>query len=138
MRLIEIEHHPSTKQLNVFGGIWLVFFGVVGGLLLKNGSPPPVAALVWGVAVAVPAVGWLVPRFMQLVYVGMAYLAFPVGFVVSFLILAIAYYVVLTPIGLAMRLCGYDPMQRQFDEKIETYWCPREQDKDPQTYFRQF
>ena len=138
MRLIQIDHDPSHRQLNVFGLIWLVFFGVIGGIVLKNSGSIRVAMLLWSVAMAVPAAGWIVPAFMRIVYIGMAYAAFPIGFVVSYLILVIVYYLVLTPIGLVMRLFGHDPMNRHFDESADTYWCPREQDDNLTTYFRQF
>ena len=138
MRLIQIDHDPSRRQLNVFGVIWLVFFGVVGGIVLNSSDSTPAATVVWGLAVAVPVVGWIVPALMRLVYVGMAYAAFPIGFVISYLIMVIIYYLVLTPIGLMMRLCGYDPMNRHFDESAETYWHPHEQDDSLNKYFRQF
>ena len=138
MRLIQIDHNPSSRQLNVFGVIWLVFFAIVGAVLLKNGSSVRVATLVWGIASMVPAVGWIVPGFMRFIYIGMAYAAFPIGFVISYLIMVVVYYLVLTPIGLVMRLFGYDPMNRHFDGSADTYWCPREQDDSLNTYFRQF
>ena len=94
--------------------------------------------LLWCLATVVPTAGWILPRFMRCVYVGMAYEAFPFGFVASFLLLAIVYYVVLTPIGVTMRLFGYDPMKRHFDEGAETYWHPREQRDSLSSYFRQF
>ncbi len=138
MKLIQIDHNPSRRQLNVFGLIWLVFFGVVGSIVLKNSGSMPVATVIWGFAAAVPVVGWIVPAFMRIVFVGMAYAAYPIGFVVSYLILAMTYYLVLTPIGLMMRLFGYDPMDRHFDGNADTYWCPREQNDSLNAYFRQF
>ena len=138
MRLIQIDHDPSRRQLSVFGVIWLVFFGVVGGIVLKNSGSVLVATVIWGLALAVPVIGWTVPAFMRIVYIGMAYSAFPIGFVVSYLIMVIVYYLVLTPIGVVMRLFGYDPMNRHFDGSADTYWCPREQEKSLDTYFRQF
>jgi hypothetical protein len=138
MKVIQIEHNPSRRQLNVFGIIWLVFFGVVGGIATTNGGSMLVATVIWGLAVAVPVVGWIVPAFMRITYIGMAYAAFPIGFVVSCLILAVVYYLVLTPTGLLMRLFGHDPMNRQFDERADTYWSRREQDHNLEAYFRQF
>jgi hypothetical protein len=138
MKLIQIDHNPSTRQLNVFGFIWLLFFATVGGILLNSGSSVLVAALVWGVSVLVPAVGWIVPEFMRIIYVGMAYATYPIGFVVSYLIMLVVYYLVLSPIGLVMRLFGHDPMNRHFDESADTYWCPRDQDDSLTAYFRQF
>lgn len=138
MRLIQIDHNPSRRQLNLFGLIWLVFFGVVGGIALQKSGSLPATTVIWGLALAVPVLGWIVPAFMRVVYLGMAYAAFPIGFVVSHLILVIVYYLVLTPTGLVMRLFGYDPMNRRFDESTDTYWCPREQDDSLNGYFRQF
>ena len=138
MKLIQIDHNPSSRQLNVFGFIWLLFFATLGGVLLNSGSSVLVAALVWAIAVIVPVVGWIVPRFMRIIFVGMAYATYPIGFVVSYLIMLVVYYLVLTPIALVMRLIGHDPMNRQFDESADTYWCPRDQDDSLSTYFRQF
>ena len=138
MGIVQIDHNPSRRQLNVFGFIWLVFFGIVGGVVLRGSGSAKLAAGLWCLAVVVPVLGWTVPKFMRLVYVGMAYLAFPIGLVISFLILAMVYYVVVTPIGLAMRLFGHDPMHRRFDPHAKTYWVPRQQQEDVSRYFRQF
>jgi len=58
--------------------------------------------------------------------------------VVSFVILAAIYYAVLTPIGLLMRLVGYDPMCRRRDANAASYWTSREPVDDVRRYFRQF
>jgi len=138
MRLIRIDHNPSSRQLNVFGVVWLVFFTAVGAVLLWNGTSVRVAALVWGIAIVLPAIGWIVTGFMRLIFVGMAYAAFPIGFAVSFVMMVMVYYLLMTPTGLVMRLLGYDPMNRHFDGRADTYWCPREQGDNPNRYFRQF
>jgi hypothetical protein len=88
--------------------------------------------------VVVPILGWLVPAFMRLVFVGMSYVAWPIGFVVSHLVLAAVYYLVLTPVGLVMRLLGYDPMRRGFDREAASYWVERPAAAEPRRYFRQF
>ena len=138
MRLIQIDHNPSRRQLAVFGVTWLAVFGVVGGIVLKTSESLPVATAVWAFAVALPIVGWFVPSFLRIVYVSMACAAFPIGFVVSHLMMATVYYGVLTPIGVVMRLFGYDPINRHFDQSDETYWRPRSQENSLNTYFRQF
>ena len=138
MSLIRIDHNPSRRQLAVFGAIWAVFFGGLGVIVLGRSGWLPAAVVVWVVAVIVPAIGAGVPEFMRLVYLGMAYAAFPIGFVLSHLMLAAAYYLVMTPIGLLMRLFGHDPMRRRFDADAETYWVEREAKSDVDRYFRQF
>jgi len=137
MSLIRIDRNPPPRQLAVFGITWLVFFGAVGGIVLSRGGPPAVTDAIWAAALLVPAIGWMAPRFMRVVYVGMAYLAFPIGFVLSHLLLAAVYYLVLTPIGLLMRVVGYDPLNRRFDAGAESYWSPRDSQENVSRYFRQ-
>ena len=137
MGIIRINKDPSRRELALFGLIWLVFFGVVGWIVLGKTYSMPVASAIWGIAVVVPVVGWIVPAVMRVVFLGMSYAAFPIGFVLSHVILAIVYYLVITPTGLLMRLFGYDPMHRRFDPDAETYWHGREQPERIERYFRQ-
>jgi hypothetical protein len=138
MSLMRINHNPSRRQLNFFGLLWLVFGGVVGGLVLIRGGPMASAGAVWALAAVVAVTGWFVPRLMRIVFLGMAYAASPIGLVVSFLVLLIVYYLVLSPIGLLMRWFGHDPMNRRFDQDAETYWCRHKREDGPSGYFRQF
>jgi hypothetical protein len=136
--MIEINRNPTRRELTVFGFIWLGFFLLVaGGLWLKHS--PAISITLGIVALVVPALGWVIPSFTRLVYVGMSYVAWPVGFVVSHVLLGAVYYLFLTPIGLIMRTAGYDPMHRRFDREARTYWVERDaEDRDPRSYFRQF
>ncbi len=138
MSVIQVNRDPSRRQLNQFGGLWLVFFSFFGALAYFRAGLPGLAVGLWVAAVVVPVAGWLVPRFMRLVFVGMSLLAWPIGFVVSHVILAAVYYLVLTPIGLAMRVVGYDPMHRRLDREATTYWVERDGAPDARRYFRQF
>lgn len=61
----------------------------------------------------------------------------PVGWSVSFLLLACVYYVILTPTGLLMRALGRDPMERTIDRSATSYWVRRKPVTDPRRYFRQ-
>jgi hypothetical protein len=71
------------------------------------------------------------------VYLGLSYATYPIGFAVSHVILVLVYCVVLTPIGLTMRLFGYDPLARRFDAGAKTYWTPRNKAKTVESYFKQ-
>ncbi|MHC4401165.1 MAG: SxtJ family membrane protein [Planctomycetota bacterium] len=136
--LVRIDPNPSRRRLAVFGVLWLVFLGLVGGGVLHLTGSVPAAAAVWTLAAVVPAVGWLAPAFMRIAYLGLAYLSYPFALALSHLVLATIYYLVLTPIGLLMRLFGYDPMNRRLDERAATYWHPREKAENVGRYFRQF
>ena len=75
---------------------------------------------------------------MRGVYVVWMAAVFPIGWLVSHLLLAAIYYLVITPIGIMMRVCGYDPMQRRWDRQATTYWKPRRDTDDPKRYFKQY
>ena len=139
MAVIEINRNPTRRQLNQFGFIWLGFLVLFGAIARFKLGEPTVALVLWVAAVVVPVVGWLIPSVMRAVFLGMSYAAWPIGFVVSHVILALVYYLVFTPVGLAMRIFGYDPMKRGFDESASSYWVTRDPAAaEPKRYFRQF
>jgi hypothetical protein len=136
MALIEINKHPSRGQLRSFALVWFpAFCAVVGFLVYRRVGEVPAYA-VWGGGAAISAVGLLVPAFMRVVFVGLLYVTFPIGFVVAHILLGAIYYVVLTPIGLVMRLTGYDPMGRRGTR--DSYFTERERERPRKSYFRQF
>jgi hypothetical protein len=136
--MIKIDHHPSRRQMTVFGLLWIVFFGILGGMSSwKTGiSPRPITF--WAIGAAIPVAGFLWPEMLRIVFLAATYATYPIGLVLSFCILAVIYYLVLTPIGLVLRLRGYDPMQRRFDRNGKTYWSPHEQEEKSKRYFQQF
>jgi len=138
MSLISINHQPSRRQLNQFGGLWLLFLGILGALSFFKSGNHPAAFAFWTAAVTVPVIGWIFPAFMRIVFLALSYAAFPIGFVVSHVILALVFYLVLTPVGLLMRLFGHDPMDRRIEPEAASYWTEREKEPEARRYFNQF
>lgn len=136
MSLLRLNRHPSKRQLLVFGLAWLLFVGVLSASLWTRSRHTPAIVLA-GLAVGVPLAGMVSPGFLRLVYLGLTYAVYPVGFVVSHVVLAVLYYLVLTPIGLVLRLGGYDPLARRFDRAAPTYWQRRTNPKPSESYLRQ-
>jgi hypothetical protein len=62
----------------------------------------------------------------------------PIGWLVSRVVLAIVYFLVITPIGLIRRLRGHDPLALRADPTASSYWVARQDRTDPASYFRQF
>jgi hypothetical protein len=140
---------PDRRQLRQFAWVSLFFFPGLGAFLAwKYGLPMEwvyalvglglVVALVELVlAEALGSVGTLleklIPRaFFQL----LTLLAFPIGFVLSHVLMALIYYLVMTPIGLIFRLIGRDAMGRKPDPKLVTYWHDRGAPRSPASYFK--
>lgn len=138
--MIEINRNPTRKELLVFAELLALFLAVIGWMVWRR--HPQVAAALWTAAPVVAVIGglvaWFAPRAMRLLYLGWMYAAMPIGWVVSHLILAAVFYLVVTPIGLIMRLVGYDPMHRRFDRSATSYWVEHNPAADARRYFRQF
>ena len=136
MSLIRINRNPNRRQLLVFGAAWLGVLGIAGCASWLRGRHPA-ADVLWALAVCVPLVGLGFPAVLRYAYLGLSYATYPIGFVVSYLVLAFAYFLVLTPIGLAMGLFRYDPLSRKFDPEAKSYWTPRDKTKTVESYFNQ-
>ena len=148
MALMDVNWRPSRSELATFGliataafagiGTWIFFRQTMFGI----GLTPPIAQLVsrllWGMAVACLIGSRIAPQTLRPLYVGLTAAALPIGFVVSHIIMAAVFYLVITPIALAFRVIGRDALQRRFEPERPTYWQPRRQPQDKARYFRQF
>lgn len=74
----------------------------------------------------------------RLLYVWWMRASMPIGWTLSHVFLSLAFFGVVTPIGVLMRALGRDPMHRRFDRQATTYWTGHEQASDAKRYFRQF
>lgn len=136
MSLLRLNTTPSCRDLRVFSALWLLFLGVAGVMAWRRGATE-IAEALWAVAAAGGATGLIFPGAMRYVYLASVYAAFPIGWAMSHLILGAVYYLVLTPMGLIMRLLRHDPLARRFDPHAKTYWRKREAAREPESYFRQ-
>lgn len=68
-------------------------------------------------------------------FLTLSLIAFPIGFVLSHVLMAAIFYLVVTPIGLVFRLIGRDAMQRRFDGDLGSYWRQRGPQRPPASYF---
>jgi hypothetical protein len=136
MSLIRINKNPKGRQLVVFGLAWLLVLAASGWIWWGRGRHSA-AEVLWVLSIAVPLGGAAYPPALKGVYLALSYATYPIGFVVSHGVLALLYFLVLTPVGLTMRLFGHDPLARKFDPRARTYWVPREKKGEPGSYFNQ-
>ncbi len=137
MALIEINKNPSKGELLFFGAVFPIFFGVIGGVVFGVTESLELPTIIWSVAGIVTAVFFGIKPLRVPIYLGWIYLAFPIGWTVSHLLLLVAYYLVLTPSGLLMRLAGRDPMRRGIDTQADSYFIPHRA-AETARYFKQF
>lgn len=138
MAIVDINWNPSRKELKAFSLLLIVFFAIVAWLAYRKGASTETAWMIAGGGAVVGIAGLFSPAFIRVVYVVWMTAVFPIGFVVSNVVLAIVFYGVVSPIGLLAKLTGRNVMQLGFDRDAKTYWNIRQQIKDPRRYFRQY
>jgi hypothetical protein len=99
----------------------LLFFGIV---LAYKGESTGYAAI--GIGVLFFVLGMWAPVRLKALYTVWMGLAAVLGFFTSRLILSILFYLVVTPIGLTMRLLGRDLLNQRWSRNTSTYWIKRE------------
>ena len=138
MALIDVNWNPPRWQLRQFAVLFLIFIGGLGTVLYFKGKPLVVSEILWNLSWVVCLAGLIYPPLVRPVYVAMMAVALPVGFVVSTILMVIIYYLILTPIGLAMRLFGYDPMRMRPAAGSGSFWIERPTKSDVSRYFKQY
>lgn len=135
--MIEFQTNPRPQDLRWFGLIFLLFFTLVSGIVFWRTQSTPIASTIWGIAAAVCLVYYAAPPLRQPIYIGWMAIVFPIGWVLSHVILGAIYFLVVTPIGV-LRRSVRDPMRRQFEPDAASYWRPYNPHRESKQYFRQF
>jgi hypothetical protein len=130
--LVSLQLRPSRRQLRQFGWIAALGFPLLAYVLETGGS----LFLGLGLLSLVFSLVW--PPGNRPLFVLMSLAAYPIGFVVSHVALAILFFFVLTPVGLLFRLLGRDPLTRRFEPERPSYWVDLPKVVDKKEYFRQF
>jgi len=145
--MINVNLSPERSVLRQFA-----WFGVVGLPVFAAFVVKMATGMQWGdpalwghlavlvvAAVAVLAVIAFelgVDALSRALFVALSVVAIPVGFVISHVLIAGVYYLVLTPIGLALRLTGRDMLGRKLDRQATSYWHHRDGDRPASSYFK--
>jgi hypothetical protein len=138
MQWSDIQFQPPDKTLRQFAGLWLACFG---GLAAWQGivrGHTSLAAALAVLALGVGPLGLIWPRIVRPIYVAWMVLAFPIGWSISQIILAVMFYGLFTPIGLIFRIIGRDALHRARQPGLESYWSAKTIPADPRRYFKQF
>lgn len=138
MRWAEVIRRPDDRTVRQFAGLWLLFFGGIAAWQGFAADRVGLAGGLAGLAVAGFAVGMARPAWLRPVYVGWMVVVFPIGWLVSHILLALLYYGLFTPLGLLFRLLGRDPLMLRREPERQSYWTAKAQPADVGRYFRQF
>ena len=114
---IEIPDKKGLREFGLITGALLVgLFGVLSPWLFHLRFPIwpwIIASILWGLAL-------LVPMGLKSIYYGWMFIALIIGWINTRILLALVFYLIITPMGLIMRLLGKQPM-RKFPSSVTSY-----------------
>ena len=145
MSHIEINWNPTDRQLKQFGSIALVGFPLAAWVLSGwpgwgtawTGTHTNVigGAALLGVLAALVALSR--PQLLKPTFLLLTLITFPIGLVVSEVLVLLIYVTLFVPMGLLFRIIGRDALERTIDRDCASYWQSKAQPPNPRSYFRQ-
>ena len=147
MAMVQIDLRPGPRVLRSFGFIALAGFGLLGGVIYwKEGlfglsfgeASGTVSCVLWCLAALAALLSLIAPAANRPLYVALVLVTYPIGYVLSYVLMGAVFYGVIMPIGLVFRALRCDPLRRQFDRQTPTYWVHHRAPDTVERYFRQF
>ena len=135
--MMQINKNPSRTELLWFGLLLATFFALAGAMVLQRAHSVRIAQTIWIASALLVSLYYIIPPLRRPMYVGSLFLTYPLGWIMSHVILMIVFYLVITPLGLLMRLSGHDPMMRRFESGRQSYWVEHDPSGSTERYFRQ-
>jgi hypothetical protein len=137
MQWSDVIKAPSEKVLRQFAGLFLLFFLALGGRRAWHGQADGWAVGLAVLALGVGLLGLVRPSAVRFIYTGWMVVAFPIGWTVSRIALALVFYVVLAPVALVFRAVGRDELRLRRPDGRASYWRPKPSPESVREYFRQ-
>lgn len=137
MRWSEIPWQPPASTLRWFAAIWLIWFVGLSYVSWAYRENVTAAIILIAIALTIGSIGLIHPPAIRIVFVTSIVVTFPIGWVISRLLLCLVFYCLFTPLGLFFRLIGRDVLGKRLIPESSSYWSAKSESKDLRSYFRQ-
>src|SRR6266699_3854776 len=138
MKWSDIPPNTTLKTLRQFAGAWLVFVSALGAHQWLAKSHERTGQVLIAAGLVIGLLGLIKPVAIRWLFVTAMLLTFPIGWVVSQLVLAILFYFVLTPMAVFFRGRGRDRLARKPAPDRASFWTEKTTPLDVRSYFRQY
>jgi hypothetical protein len=138
MALIDLNKNPTSRELKIFGVLFAMIFALLGAVFWWHAGWETAALVVWKSAGFILLAYIIAPQIRRPIYLIWSYALYPIGYLITLVLMGVVFYLVITPTGLLMRLFGRDPLSRKFRPEAESYWIRRREDASLDRYFRQW
>ena len=129
--------HADKKALRNFGLVIAVPLAIIAVILFWKGNT---SGYYWGgAAIVLALLGLSAPLILRPLYVIWMTFAFVLSIVMTYLLLTLFFFLVMTPVALVIKLLGKDLLNRKFPGNQSTYWVDAEvYDKSIERYSKPY
>ncbi|HVU08355.1 MAG TPA: SxtJ family membrane protein [Verrucomicrobiae bacterium] len=136
MKFSDLPLNPTPRILRQFAAAWLVVFLVVAVRTFAHDHHA--AAYAFAAISLAGLIGLLKPITIRWLFLAAVVVVFPVGWVMTQLMLIIMFFLILTPIAFVFRWRGRDELQLKRKPSQSSYWIERKAEIPPEKYLKQF
>ena len=144
--MIKLNLDPKRKLLREFGSVgfvalpavWCLQWGFVWLGLFSHG--PSITQLWWmsGIGIVLGGFALIAPMALKPVWIVVSIVTIPIGLCISYVLMALLYFGLFTPVALLFRAIGRDRLDRRLDPAVASYWVEKTSQRQPASYFRLF
>ncbi len=138
MTWADIPKNPAPKALRQFAAAWLVFFLAFAAHQYFRRAHHGIGVILAIAAILIGSIGLLRPMAVRWIFVGWMVAAFPIGWLISQIMLLLMFYGIITPVSLLLRLRGRDSLYLRRLQNRSTFWLPKQTPTDVRSYLRQY
>jgi hypothetical protein len=130
------DHSPTvtSRHLREFSGVWLVFF--CGVAVAQASANSKLAVILVAIGLVVGIIGLIRPALVKMLFSIAMAIAFPIGWVMTRLLLGFLFFGIFTPVGWLFRQLKRDPLHIR-KPAVSSYWVQARQPADRTSYLRQ-
>jgi len=136
MQWSDVITPPKPKVLRQFAGLWLVFFVGIAAWRAWHGQTGVRTDVVGLVGLVVGLAGLAVPAAVRYIYTVWMIAAFPIGWTVSHVVLAVVFYAIFTPVSWIFKAVGRDVLVIR-RPRVASYWTAKSRASSAEEYLRQ-
>ncbi|HEY3861506.1 MAG TPA: SxtJ family membrane protein [Verrucomicrobiae bacterium] len=120
---MDLKLKESPREWRKAGCLGALGFAAASSLLRwRRVLPAPIWIAILCVLAVVAATAWMRPRWFRGYYRFTARLGFAITRIAGCVILAFFFFIIVTPLGLILRMFGQDPLRLRRPPNASTYW----------------
>ncbi len=136
--MLKLKFKPTVKEVKLFSIIWFpLMFLIFGFFFARTGVNFEIIKVAWMILAIFSISGFIYPSIIRPFYVILLVLTFPVGWIVSHTLLLLIFVILITPIGLVLRIRGHNPLNLN-SKGAQSMWVKCVKNNKSSDYLKQY